>query len=114
MLATLLEPRFQSCKETGALPGDDRKATVSGESQRPCHCHSSPLFGSLHRLLGRAPESIYGTGEVIKVKVTASTSKKPTNATFMATKELVPSTGLLPFYGGRAVLLGHSLYDETP
>lgn len=70
MLATLLEPCFQSCKETGAFPGDDRKAAVSGESQRPCHCHSS-LFGNLHRLLGRAPESIYGTGEAIKVKVMA-------------------------------------------
>jgi len=69
VLATLLEPHFQSCKEPGALPGDESKAAFSGESQRPCHCHSS-LFGSLHRLLGRAPESIYGTGEVIKVKVT--------------------------------------------
>lgn len=29
------------------------------------------LFGNLHRLLGRAPESIYGTGEVIKVKAMA-------------------------------------------
>lgn len=28
VLATLLEPRFQSRKETGALPGDDRKAAV--------------------------------------------------------------------------------------
>lgn len=71
VLAALLEPHFKSCRETRALPWDDRKAAVSGEEPEATSLSFFSSASQSAKLLGTTPESTYGTVDAIAVTMTA-------------------------------------------